>query len=214
MESERDTPSPSPSIDNRVSTWLLSQGENIPPTEPLLLVSFNESAINLVLPSDFTLVLHGSNEVVSWLICGELGAGGCARRTLASAVSANMSNLYAVSQLPAEYVGAGLTDQYVRQFAHPAIHHLLQLMGTHHSELSRHLELFSGVQGSIQQLQEEASVFCGENQNAVIKLQTHLNLLNSRILLVDTAAATFTRNQTEAVSASLAAYAEEQALRV
>ena len=110
MESERDTPSLPPSIDNRVSTWLLSQGENIPHTEPLPLVPFNGSAINPVPPSDFTLVLHGSTEVVSWLICGELGAGGRARRTLASAISANMYNLYAVSQLPVKYVGAGLTD--------------------------------------------------------------------------------------------------------
>ena len=97
-------------MDDGVSTWLLSQGEDIPPTEPLPLVPFNGSAINPVPLSDFTLVLHGSTEVVSRLICGELGDGGHVRRTLASAVSANMSNLYAVSQLPAKYVGAGLTD--------------------------------------------------------------------------------------------------------
>ena len=154
MESERVTPSPPPSMNDGVSTWLLSQGEDIPPTEPLPLVPFNGSAINPVPPSDFTLILHGSTEVVIRLIRGELGDGGSARRTLASAVSANMSNLYAVSQLPAKYIGAGLTDQNVCQFVHPDIHHLLQLMGTHHSEISRHLELFSGVQGSIQRLQD------------------------------------------------------------
>ena len=125
-----------------------------------------------------------------------------------------MSNLYAVNQLPAEYVGGRLSDQYLQQFEHPAIHHLLQLMGTHHSEISRHLELFSGVQNSIQRLQEEASIFCGENQNAVIELQSHLNLLHLQISLVDMAAATFTQSQTKAVSASLAAYAEDKANQV
>lgn len=122
-----------------------------------------------------------------------------------------MANLYAVSQLPTEYVGGRLTDRYLQQFAHPAIHHLLQLIKTHHSEISRHLDLFSGVQSSIQRLQEEDSTFFGEKQNAVIELQSHLNLLNSQISMVVSAAATFTQNQSKAVSTTLAAYAEEQA---
>lgn len=87
-------------------------------------------------------------------------------------------------------------------------------MGNHHSEILRHLELFSSIQSSIKRLQEEASTFCRENQNAVIELQSHLNLLNLRISLVDMAAATFTQNQTETVSANLAAYTEDQANQV
>lgn len=110
MESEHDTPSPPSSIDGGVSTWLLSQGKEVPSTEPLSLVPFNGLTLNPVPPSNFTLVPHDSTEVVSQLIQGGLGTGGHTRRALASAVSAIMSNLYTVNQLPAEYVGGRLTD--------------------------------------------------------------------------------------------------------
>ena len=163
MDPENNTSSTS---SDGVSSWLQTNGEEVPPAEPLALIPFNNSTISEIPAASadlYTLAVHGSPAVVAALLRGELSPDERPHRTLASAVHSNMVTLYATNQLPATSVGPTLTDQYLRHFVHPAIHHLLQLLGVHHQEISRHLGLFLEIHNSLQRLRDEASEFSREN---------------------------------------------------
>ena len=197
-------PSSPPSEDGIIS-WTQS---NIDPASaaagsaPLALVPFNGSAISdipAVEPDTFSLAANASvnSSTVSRLVAGDFGSAGRTRRHLTSPVSAEYQRYYTSAALSATDVGIGITDRYLRNFVHPALFHLLQILGSHHSEIERHLTLFSSLHDLVSRLRNEASAFGGENRLAIVELRGIAQDLHQRVELVDRGAASFARQQIE-----------------
>ena len=197
-------PSSPPSEDGIIS-WTQS---NVDPASaaagsvPLALVPFNGSAISdipAVEPDTFSLAANASvnSSTVSRLVAGDFGSAGRTRRHLTSPVSAEYQRYYTSAALSATDVGIGISDCYLRNFVHPALFHLLQILGSHHSEIERHLSLFSSLHDLVSRLRNEASAFGGENRLAIVELRGIAQDLHQRLELVDRGAASFARQQVE-----------------
>ena len=196
------------------SSWAALGGSN-PDAPHLELVPFNSHFSSPVPPSsdvDYTLDLHGIAETVNRLITGLIGPDGRPRRPLTSAVDQAFRSLYSSSSLAATAVGPGLTEQYLRMFVHPALYHLLQVLGTHHNEVERHLGLMASLHDALLQLQAEASEFSGENRVAIVSLQNTVRDLHQQISLIDTGSEVFTRLHVASAIESLQAQLEARLL--
>ncbi|KAJ9087868.1 hypothetical protein DSO57_1028863 [Entomophthora muscae] len=103
-----------------------------------------------------------------------------------------MQDLYATTQLPTSAVGPSSTDQYLQKFAHPTIHHLVQLVATPHSKIHQHLGIFTQLHPFIQQLQQESLALGNENKNAIVDLRNTMETIHSRLQLVASGSESFT----------------------
>ncbi|KAJ9051811.1 hypothetical protein DSO57_1001059 [Entomophthora muscae] len=162
-------PSSPPKGNGGITNCMIFLGDSEPELTPLTLVSINAQ-----------------------LLWGEITPDARSWRSLASAVSSMMQDLYATAQLPPSAICPSFTNYYSHQFVHPAIHHLLQLVATHHTEVLCHLEQFFQLHSFILQLQQETSIFKNENQNTVIDLRSTMEIVHSRLQIVDSGLDSFT----------------------
>lgn len=65
-------------------------------------------------------------------------------------------------------------------------------MGSHHSEIERHISLFSSLYELVACLCDKASAFGGEIRVSIVKLQDIAQNLHIRLELVDSGAVSFT----------------------
>ena len=137
------------------------------------------------------------SSVVSRLVAGDVGHHDRPRRHLTSHVPMEFQRHYSSSALAATDVGAGITDRYLRNFVHPALYHLLQILGVHHGEIERHLTLLQSLHNMVAGLQLDASAYGAENWLAIVNLRDVVQDLHSRLALVDSGSEIFTRRHVE-----------------
>lgn len=200
-----DTDSSSPPTEDGIISWTQSNIDPMSPaagSAPLDLVPFQGAEIAdipAVDPETFSLASNASvnSTTVSRLVAGNLGSAGRTRRHLTSPVSVEYQRYYTSAALSATDVGIGITERYLRNFVHPALYHLLQILGSHHSEIERHLTLFSSLHELVSRLRNDASAFGEENRAAIVELRDVAQDLHQRLELVDRGAASFTRQHVE-----------------
>lgn len=112
---------------------------------------------------------------------------------MTSLVHIKYQNYYISASLATTNVGIGITEGYLRKFVYPSMYHLLQILGSHNSEIERHISLFSSLHKLVALLRNVASVFEGENRLAIVEPQDITQNLHRCLKLLEYRAASFTR---------------------
>lgn len=75
---------------------------------------------------------------------------------------------------------------------HPDLYHIMKILGSHHEEVERHLEMLTFLHEMLHRLQIEASAFSGKNCIAITNVQEALQTLRHHLNLADYNSETFT----------------------
>lgn len=131
------------------------------------------------------LGLHRIAEKVNCHISGLIGPKGFPCYPLNSSVDNTFESLYFTPTFAATYVRAGLKEHYLIMFLHPALYHLLQVLGTHHSEVEPHLGLLDSLNETIYHLKRKESAFSGEPRLVIVNLQNAVHSIHHRLDLIE-----------------------------
>ena len=129
-------------------------------------VSGEPNSVPVPIPKTQRLIWHGMASAMD-LVHVLLNTGDHVNRERSSTVPSNMMTLYKQLSLLTLFNQEAHLEQYVRNFVHPLLMHLYQLMGVHNSELHHHINIQAALQQAYEELYTNTSNQLGSHAAAI-----------------------------------------------